>query len=439
MSHSPELTRDEIAALLYDLEHKQGTALYRMQIRVKLMEAGILRDEEPPQSKRQRKPNPPVQGNPTRAAEERIREEARYKRRVKSRCLADVESEEYEWLWQGRIPLRTISLIAGDGGAGKSTLTGMLAATVTTGGCWPDRPDEPVETGRVVILSAEENAATDIRPRYDRFGADTRMVHILDAIDAGPDVEEQFSLARDIPVLTDFVRELGDVRLVMIDPIGAYLHGADSHKDDEVQRLLTPLVKLADELELAIVMVAHLTKQMSASIQARIQGAAAFVNKSRMVWFFSPDPRDPRRRLMSLIKKNPDDAVMTGLAVGYTGGRLCWDPEPVPMSAEEVNRRLFKLLTEGDGKPGPKDDKGARVRRMIEARLEGGIWVDLPDIESEAKDEYKASRGTVHRVLKRMNGSIQMRDTGDGHTKQLRLRPDLGIYDAQSAHAEGDE
>jgi putative DNA primase/helicase len=47
--------------------------------------------------------------------------------------LSDVVEESVEWLWEGRIPLGKITVIDGDPGTGKSTLTIDLAARVSTG------------------------------------------------------------------------------------------------------------------------------------------------------------------------------------------------------------------------------------------------------------------------------------------------------------------
>ena len=42
-------------------------------------------------------------------------------RRLQLRALADVEARQVRWLVPGLIPLRTLTLVAGVGGLGKST------------------------------------------------------------------------------------------------------------------------------------------------------------------------------------------------------------------------------------------------------------------------------------------------------------------------------
>ena len=102
----------------------------------------------------------------------------------------------------------------------------------------------PCEAGAVVILSAEDDAEDTIRPRLEAAGADLQRCFILDAVrdvDAdGNATQRAFSLKRDLERLSTLIAELRDVRLVVIDPISAYLGDADSHKNAEVRALLAP-------------------------------------------------------------------------------------------------------------------------------------------------------------------------------------------------------
>ena len=54
------------------------------------------------------------------------------------RYASEIEAESIEWLWQGRIAARKLTVIDGDPGTGKSTLTIDIAAKVSTGTPFPD-------------------------------------------------------------------------------------------------------------------------------------------------------------------------------------------------------------------------------------------------------------------------------------------------------------
>lgn len=93
--------------------------------------------------------------------------------------LSDVTPERVEWLWRGRLPVGKPVTLDGDPGLGKSTLALKIAATVTTGGEWPDgeRCEHP---GDVLLLSAEDGLADTVRPRLDASGADVTRVTAIE-------------------------------------------------------------------------------------------------------------------------------------------------------------------------------------------------------------------------------------------------------------------
>ena len=78
-------------------------------------------------------------------------------------CLTNVEPRAVDWLWGGRIPMGTATIIDGDPGLGKSTLALDLAARLTTGSSMPD--GTPGTIGSVIYLTAEDVLEYTIRPR----------------------------------------------------------------------------------------------------------------------------------------------------------------------------------------------------------------------------------------------------------------------------------
>ena len=91
--------------------------------------------------------------------------------------VADVDRELVTWLWRDRIPRGKVTVLDGDPGTGKSTLTVTITAKVTTGSPFPDgaRP----ERGDVILLSAEDDIGDTIRPRLEAAGADLARCWVL--------------------------------------------------------------------------------------------------------------------------------------------------------------------------------------------------------------------------------------------------------------------
>lgn len=143
-------------------------------------------------------------------------------------------------------------------------------------------------------------------------GADRAQVHIIDWIDdEGPNGEQRrrtFDLGRDIEVLRKVAEEIGNVRLIVIDPVSAYLGGADSHKTSDVRAALAPLQTLAAEIAVCVVMVSHLNKgSTDPAAMSRVSGSGAFVAAARSAWFVAPNPRDETKRILTPLKNNIGD------------------------------------------------------------------------------------------------------------------------------------
>lgn len=257
---------------------------------------------------------------------------------AKIRTFSSIDPEPLRWLWPDRIPLGKLTVIAGDPGLGKSLLTIDIAARVSTGAVFPD--GSPCELGNVIFLSAEDDAADTIRPRLDAAGADVSRVHLLDAVRNvtadGKSVETSFNLERDIDALEDAIRQTG-ARLIVIDPISAYLGGTDSHNNSAVRGLLLPLAALAGKYKVAVVAVTHLRKSAGAAIH-RIAESLAFSAAARAAWGVAPDPDEELRQLFAPIKQNLGRAG--GLAYRIEApndiARIAWEPGAVAVDVNAV-------------------------------------------------------------------------------------------------------
>lgn len=306
--------------------------------------------------------------------------------------LADVKPESIRWLWRNRIALGKLTLIAGDPGLGKSLLTLDMAARVSRGIPWPDAPAIPNPAGGVVALSAEDGLADTIRPRLDAAGADVSRISALQAVkhrdpDSGKELSTPFCLTGDLPALEQAIEQTSGCRLLIIDPITAYLGRTDSHRNAELRGVLAPLSELAGRHRVAVVAVTHLRKADGPAVY-RAMGSLAFTAAARAVWAVTKDKDDPRRRLMLPVKNNIAGDVL-GLAYtigpGDPGGApvVAWETEPVSLSADDAlaadrgNHGAASALNEAvnwlrdtlaDGPRPAKEVKDAADRDGIKAR-----------------------------------------------------------------------
>jgi hypothetical protein len=255
--------------------------------------------------------------------------------------LSDVVPREVRWLWPGRIALGKITLFVGDPGLGKSFLTCDLGGRVTRGAPWPDDPiDSWNEPADVIILNAEDGLDDTIRPRLDAAGADCARVIALEGVelvdsDTKKRAVHSFNLGRDLLRLREALERNPGTRLVIIDPVSAYLGKTDSHSNAEVRGLLAPLAALAEQTGVALVLVSHLNKGGGNKSVYRCNGSLAFPAAARAAWLVAKDPHDADRRLFLCVKNNlARDSG--GLAYRIVDGRLEWEAGPVSTTADDV-------------------------------------------------------------------------------------------------------
>lgn len=267
------------------------------------------------------------------------------------RAFSAIQSRSVRWLWPGRIARGKVSMIAGNPGLGKSQATASMAAIVTRGGTWPvDR--SPCERGSVIFLSAEDDPEDTIRPRLEAAGADLGRCFILDAIadgftSEGGEVRRSFNLKTDLARLGEAMAKVGDVALVVVDPISAYLGGADSHNNAEIRALLAPLSELASAHGAAIVGVSHLNKGGNPEALMRVTGSLAFVAAARAAYIVTADKENPERRLFLPLKNNLGrdlgglafsiESIGVMSAAGrIESSRVSWEASPVTITADEA-------------------------------------------------------------------------------------------------------
>lgn len=202
----------------------------------------------------------------------------------------DIIPEDIEWIWPGRIPKGKLTLLVGHPGIGKSFLLLDIAARVTGGEQWPDLhktdPGAMAPKGSVLFMTAEDGLADTIIPRLHSARAETSRFHILESVLVKELQEERmFNLTTDLGTLADKIEEVGDVQIIMIDPLTAYLGGGttDVYRDADTRSLLTPIARLCEDYGVALVGLMHMNKNQEQMAIHRIGGSIAFVAAARAV------------------------------------------------------------------------------------------------------------------------------------------------------------
>ncbi len=250
------------------------------------------------------------------------------------------------WLWPERIAIGALTVLAGDPGLGKSLIALDLAARVSRGAPWPDGTPNP--GGSVLVIAAEDAPDTAIVPRLMAAGADCTKIHILERVSAvacdGSVQQRDFALAADTDALLGKLRMLDEPRLVIVDPIAAYLSGAGTRRSANVRAALAPLAEAARSAGVAVLAVTHLRKNAGGKAIHRLSGSLAFVTAARAVYIVpeegvadaqgtAPDARRLLLQIKNNVSRHPNGSSH---AFGFQCAapfdeipRIVWEDEPV--------------------------------------------------------------------------------------------------------------
>jgi len=199
---------------------------------------------------------------------------------VELTAAVDIPAEAIQWIWPSWLPKAKLSILAGAGGCGKTTLAISLAATISRGGDWPDGSKGEIASN-VIIWSGEDGVADTIVPRLIAADADLNRVHIIQGRTDIYGNRQPFDPAVDFPLLHEAVDRIGGVSLLIFDPIISLIRG-DMHRANEVRQGLQKVVDFAELHDCAVLGITHLKKGGSqTSVVEQIIGSQAFTALSR--------------------------------------------------------------------------------------------------------------------------------------------------------------
>ena len=192
------------------------------------------------------------------------------------RPLADVEMRSIEWLDPPLFQRAAFQLVVGRKGAGKGTYLAGLAARASRG----QLLDKPVN---VLIVATEDSDEIDVKPRVVAAGGDPDRIYTLVG---------SLRLPEDVAALRAAAVEIGDVGVIILDPVASHIRG-DTHTEADVRRAIDPLNGLANDLDCLILGVRHLSEKGSPNgALASILGSSAFVQVPRAVLAVAPDDEE---------------------------------------------------------------------------------------------------------------------------------------------------
>lgn len=316
-----------------------------------------------------------------------------------------------QWMVDGLIPSRTVTLLGGDGGTGKSLLALQLAVASVTGGPWIN---SPVSSGPVVYFSAEDDEQELHRRLDDILRAagldydDTRDLILCSH--AGKDALLATQASPTAPLQpTDLYRRL-DMRMAAAKPAAAILDTlADLFPGNENDRTLARqfiglLRALAIKHDCAVILLAH-PSLSGLNSGSGTSGSTGWNNSVRSRLYLE-------RIIQDGYEANPDARVLSTKKANYgrTGGEinLTWrngvfvadapvtalDRMASTAKAERVFLALLRLV----------NDQGQTVNSNAGAYYAPKFFADHPKSEGVTKSAFRAAmqnllaEGKIHIV-----------------------------------------
>jgi hypothetical protein len=248
-----------------------------------------------------------------------------------------------------------------------------------------------------------------------------------------------FHLQADLARLEALLSKIGNVRLVVIDPISAYLGGVDTHRNSDVRGVLGLVADLAARQRVAVVAVSHWNKAGAGSALNRVTGSGAFVAAVRGSYMIAKDPDDDSdtRRLFVPMKNNvgpPLDGLAFRLEQRLIGDKQIVAPA-ITWESEKITRTANEILAASDNAPERQSACDEASDWLSEFVANGEI--DVKTIRSQAQ-AAGLTWATIRRAKDRLGIRAERRSEGGGGEGKWvwRLPNDRvqGAQKSQDAH-----
>lgn len=224
----------------------------------------------------------------------------------------------------------------------------------------PDDGDPPARS-QVLLWNGEDGIEDTIRVRAESVGVALERLHVIRGTIDGEGRREPFCLT-DVARLAETIARVGDVSLVVVDPIAALLGGIDTHRDAEVRAALQPLVDLARDTRVAVLGVLHLRKSEAQRALYRVGGSIGFVGLARSVLLAAVDPESGRRAIAPLKANLSAQASPIEYRIDEEG-RFWWGAIADDLDAEHLLRSL--KAERGESKREAEHSSAKRSRMAI--------------------------------------------------------------------------
>lgn len=330
----------------------------------------------------------------------------------------EFERSTNSWLWPGYVPSGTLTMVDAGGGSGKTRFMLAVAAMGSLGSFPFDDRGNPIkcEPFSTLYLGAEDSGEEIVDTYLESGGAedffwvwDKKKTKLVFDYEGKLGVE---ILRQGIHAM----RESGhNPRNIIIDPAAAYgPKGFNINGVVEVNLMLSPLVLLAQEEDVAIMFTRHKAKPKVGGrleLNEEGQGAMTWRNLSRQQLILSPREDNGNENLESLITSGRNALRRSygpPFAFCVNHGRISWKKLADVDGQYYVDQdsRLVKFFpdfvpTPTKGTRGPKPEVCMKAKKAILDYLESkGGKAYCKAVIADLSELYSIPQASVYRARK---------------------------------------
>lgn len=321
--------------------------------------------------------------------------------------LSDFAEEEPSWLVEGWIPEGQITLLAADGGTGKTTLWCNLVAALSSGRpCLLDSPDVKREPLKVAFFSTEDSVKKKLKRQLRQAGANEGNILTADFSSGNGETLRELKLGSDR--LREVIASFRPA-LCVFDPIQGFLPSrVNMGSRNEMRDCMAPLIALGEEFGTAFFIVCHTNKRMGASDRSRLADSADLWDVARSVLMMGYTG-EPGQRYLSHEKNNYADRQETLLLSFGKDGQLVKEG-----TTWKRDREFMQEAVTQRSAPQREECKAF----LLEKLGERGNSMASKELENLAK-AAGYSRATIRRAKDELKDSsaIVYKNTGNGNNK----------------------
>lgn len=224
--------------------------------------------------------------------------------------FSKIPEERLEFLWYPYVCLGTLGLLDGDPGDGKSQLCVWLCARLSRGDRLPN--GDRFEPANCFLFNFEDLPGAVIKKRLEANGADLSRVFIQ---------SRQFQLTTEMVEWLDGEIAEKKPRLVILDPIQAFMSGVDGNSNIDVREFMSRLGEIAAKRKCAIICVRHFGKSAQDKAMKKGLGSTDFVGISRNQFGLARRADGVRGFIVFHMKTNFERGQSMLFTMGVADGR----------------------------------------------------------------------------------------------------------------------